>query len=131
MKTVAKALIYDSNDNMLVLKRSESHPYFAHQDDLPGGEIEPGEDSVTGLIREILEETGMIIARKSVVFASEVLTKNNGSNQLYTVRLSIEKPVIDISWEHMSYQWVTCDLIEQNLITADSYMLIARAWLSK
>ena len=65
MKQAAKALIRDGQGNILVLYRSETHPYLAHDIDLPGGEIESDETPEIGLEREIMEETGIAITLAS------------------------------------------------------------------
>jgi 8-oxo-dGTP pyrophosphatase MutT (NUDIX family) len=53
---VVKVLVIDAHGQGLILYRSGTHPRFAHQPDLPGGTVEPSEDFVTALQREILEE---------------------------------------------------------------------------
>ena len=43
MKTIAKVLIKDKENNILILRRSITHPNNPHHFDLPGGEIEENE----------------------------------------------------------------------------------------
>lgn len=61
MRQSAKALIRDGDGKILVLYRSATHPHLAHDIDLPGGEIDRGEMAVDGLVREIVEETTLVV----------------------------------------------------------------------
>ncbi len=130
MSTVVKALVFDKENNVLVLERSDSHPRYANEADLPGGEVENGEDMVTALIREIEEETGLIVDRKSIRLANERTTENQTLHQVYECHVSLVKPAVKISWEHESYNWVSNGSITENLITKDDYMTVVREWLS-
>lgn len=50
------AVIINSRDELLVSRRAFEPARGTL--DLPGGFIDPGEDAVTGLLREVMEETG-------------------------------------------------------------------------
>lgn len=53
-----KAIIFNKENKILVIRRSKTAPYGALTWDLPGGDLDYGEDAITGVIREIKEETG-------------------------------------------------------------------------
>ncbi|MCC7570201.1 NUDIX domain-containing protein [Candidatus Micrarchaeota archaeon] len=55
-----KALIVDK-DKILLIKRKISDAHCPGEWELPGGRLEPGEDPIEGLKREIKEETGLEI----------------------------------------------------------------------
>ncbi len=55
----AKASLISPNGQILLLRRSETDPQRPGDWDFAGGNIEPGEDIVAGLLREIAEEVGM------------------------------------------------------------------------
>ncbi len=55
-KNVAKVVIKDINENILVLKRTDNGKM-----DLPGGHLHVGEDPIMGIIREVFEETKLVI----------------------------------------------------------------------
>ncbi len=55
----AKALIVDSQNRALILRRSKTHRYVPFTQDLPGGKVEEGESMLAGLLREIHEEVGL------------------------------------------------------------------------
>lgn len=111
MKTIpiAKCLIVDSAGNVLILKRSPTHPTMAGQVDLPGGQIDAGEEPGEALIREILEETGLRVApsQLTMTYAGTQLSGDELRVRVwYIVRLSEEKPAVTISWEHQSFTWL-------------------------
>jgi 8-oxo-dGTP pyrophosphatase MutT (NUDIX family) len=124
MISVAKVLIYDAAENVLVLQRSASHPIYAHEFDLPGGMIEDGETPISALIREISEETGLQVKADAVIFAHERIAANLRHDSIYTLSLDTVKPDISISWEHESYQWVQKDSLLSKLETQDDYMIV-------
>lgn len=128
MQHSAKALIRNEEGKILVLYRSATHPHLAHDIDLPGGEIESGERIVDGLMREIIEETGITVR----------LTDDNAIHSwrstffqeihvLYEVRIT--GGVVRISWEHKSYGWMT----DEEFITVeaqDEFMHKVQEWLA-
>jgi 8-oxo-dGTP pyrophosphatase MutT (NUDIX family) len=101
----AKILVFDTDRNVLVLRRSSTHSRLAFHPDLPGGIVEDSETFEVGAIRELVEETG-IIARGEQL---EVLYRSPDSPALQYVifALNIEyvKPAVIISWEHDQYSW--------------------------
>lgn len=60
-RKVAKVIIIDDNNHVLMLKRSDYIDKFAGEWDLPGGHIQVGEEFDTGMRREVKEETGLDI----------------------------------------------------------------------
>lgn len=98
----------DSAGNILVLRRSPSHPDLAGQPDFPGGMIEPGEEPGLSLRREVMEETGLDIAGaelKLCYAGAEVYKGDSHVRLLYVVKLSTERPKIILSWEHDKADW--------------------------
>lgn len=111
MKSIycAKAAIIDADNNLLVLRRSSTHPYQALMADLPGGVVEPGESFEAGVIREISEETGLSVTGSpmALVYAATAQEQPGESitRVLFVVRIATVKPEISISWEHDQYEW--------------------------
>lgn len=79
----------------------------------PGGQVNKGERSKDGAIRELFEETNLRVKSSKV---RKVVTRNhrNGSKtKIYTVNLN-HIPDIKISHEHSGYAWYTVQDIIKN-----------------
>lgn len=65
MRHSSRAIILDEDDRILLCRFDFPHPAVPDQAQTvwaaPGGGIEPGEDPLTALRRELLEETGLTI----------------------------------------------------------------------
>lgn len=105
---VAKALVFDADNNFLRLTRSKTHPKLAGLSDLPGGMVEPGEEPGAAVIREIREETGLVIDLENVEVLYAVtmlLNKRSFPTILYKIQLSDSQPTVALSYEHDDYSW--------------------------
>ena len=125
---IDKAVVLDADKQMLVLRRSQTHPTLAGQPDLPGGEIEPHEEPGAAVIREILEETGLVIDPSSIelVYAGTDFWHDNYVRMLYIVKLPSSKPPISLSFEHDQFQWRPVDELSE--IEKDYIPFYARAF---
>jgi 8-oxo-dGTP diphosphatase len=56
-----KAVIFDSQNRCLLLRRSAANRRFVGCWEWPGGKLDPGEDFAVGLHREVREEAGLEI----------------------------------------------------------------------
>jgi 8-oxo-dGTP diphosphatase len=106
---IAKALLLDAAGNVLLLRRSDTHPTLAGRPDLPGGLIEPGEEPGEAVAREIVEETGLqiAVADLELVYAgTEAYKAESRVRLLYIAWLGETKPQVTISWEHDQFSWL-------------------------
>ena len=124
--SVAKIFVFNDKEEILVLKRSEwkkipgedYRPDLSHAVDLPGGIIGDGnaaEDALSGVIRELEEETGIRADASMVrlVYAETNYKESSNRSQnrfLYMLRLE-NTPEVNLSWEHESFEWVNFDEI--------------------
>ena len=61
MRLSAKAFVVDGAGRLLLLDCTDPHRPDVRWWELPGGGVEPGEDEVHALVREVLEETGIVV----------------------------------------------------------------------
>jgi 8-oxo-dGTP pyrophosphatase MutT (NUDIX family) len=109
---ITKGLILDADNNVLLLRRSKTHPHLALRPDLPGGLVEAGEQPGTALQREIHEETALDIPATDLELSySATETWHDGSRVrlLYVTQLPTVKPAVTISWEHDQFTWLPLD----------------------
>ncbi len=101
-----KAVVIRADGKFLTMRRSKTAPSHPLAWDLPGGELEYGEDPVAGIIREIKEETGLAI-QDSKPF--DVFGHKNPGGFWVTIAYVCKAKTSDVtlSYEHTDYQWVT------------------------
>ena len=129
MKSAAKVLIRDDQGRILVLYRSQTHPQLANDIDLPGGEIELDESIENGLVREVVEETGLEVRINSNDLTHSWRSLFGEQQILYETQISTEEEVV-ISWEHDAYEWVS----DEEFIAfgaQDEFMHKVQDWLGK
>lgn len=108
----AKAVVLDARGRALLLRRSDTHPEFAHDPDLPGGTILPEETYEEGIARELLEETGIELSQVGSIHRLYMGTfyepgeESATERLLFGVRLREDAPEIRLSSEHDQYEWV-------------------------
>lgn len=123
MKQVAKLVLVNAEDKYLLLYRDD-HPSYGNDADLPGGTLEDNEDPVAGVCREVMEETGLKIDASLISF---VHSDNKHSAEgtvylLYSTKIH-KAPVIKLSWEHVSYEWLNKnEFLEKARSAQDTYM---------
>jgi 8-oxo-dGTP diphosphatase len=123
MKKVAKLVMIDPDNKYLIMFRSD-HPAFGVDPDLPGGTLEDGETPVETMLREVREESGVIIDRED---AREIYsgTDCSGHGTHYALFVSNVKsrPEITMSWEHSSYVWLDRHaFLEKSKNAKDTFM---------
>ena len=99
MRRVAKVVMVDKNDKVLILKRSgrivgEKHPW---EWDIPGGHAEKDEALEQAIDREVWEETSLDLGEATKIYTEGYTT--------YFVSYEWEGK-ISLSHEHDDYKWI-------------------------
>lgn len=123
MKCVAKAVLIDADGRYLLLERS-GHPMYPNDPDLPGGTVEDGEAPEVGVLREVLEETGISVRAEDIilVYRGNEFSLHHTMQYLYEVHVG-KQPEVMLSWEHAGFEWVDRDVfLAQARAAKDTYM---------
>jgi len=122
LESIAKVLIINEKNEALVLTigEYEGHPEKSFTPDLPGGRIEIAEHETeqAGALREVEEETGIVLEQATLVLGYSGTKfypeeSKSVSRFLYTARLD-HTPEVVVSWEHADSEWVPVgDLLEK------------------
>ena len=123
MKKVAKLVIIDSDDKYLLMHRSD-HPTFGVDPDLPGGTLEDDETMLETMLREVKEEAGLDIDAKSTkeIYSGADYSAHGTHYALFVTKLN-KRPMIAMSWEHSSYEWLDRDeFISKSISAKDTFM---------
>lgn len=131
MKQVAKLVVIDSDDKYLLMYRN-AHPVFGSDPDLPGGTLEDGERPVEAMVREVYEEAGVVVAESElqIIYEGTDYSEHMTHYSLYAAKFS-SRPVIAMSWEHSTYEWLDREAFLEKAKTAnDNYMRMVYDTLS-
>lgn len=108
---VVAVLVQDASDNILLVRKKNTTTFIQ-----PGGKPEPDEDIMTTAARELVEETGLVVAPTRFEFTGEHVA--NAANepgfsivaQCVRVRLNPgEEVAVQAANEIASAQWFTLD----------------------
>ncbi len=128
-KTVSKIIIKNSADEILFLIRSNTHPLYKGQLDLPGGMSEKNESPIEAALRELKEETGLIPgSAPSLLFYKKISTLNETINYyLYLINIDSQEQAIKLSNEHKSFKNISLEQIKNFDLSqlTDNYILSA------
>lgn len=106
IKIAPKAIVFDQ-DKVLILIRSktERKDRDLHGWDFPGGSLEPGEQIMDALAREVKEETGLAI---KVISPAYIYDEIMEEKHLIIMKFACCNPVgkIKLSDEHEEFRWV-------------------------
>lgn len=122
----ARAIIFKGNTIALVYSEKEKYYKF------PGGGIKDGEDKKAALIREVQEETGLVVIEESIEEYGSVLRRQNSNYEPDTIfeqenfyyRCEVQEDIVCQKLD--DYEAEACFTlryvdIDQAIITNDTY----------
>ncbi|MEK7169935.1 MAG: NUDIX hydrolase, partial [Patescibacteria group bacterium] len=103
-----KTVVIREDGKILALRRSRTCSRRPLSWDLPGGDVEFGEDLVASAIREVKEEAGIVVSDITLFDAIGFVAKDGGYwvTLGYKARVA-QKAEVTISWEHDQFEWIT------------------------
>lgn len=75
---------------------------------LPGGKLELNESLEDCALREVYEETNIVLVRESLV-PFEIRYKNDRTKIVFASMVSSD--IVNLNWEHSDYRWVSFENI--------------------
>jgi 8-oxo-dGTP diphosphatase len=89
----------------LIVKRTETNKIGAGIWEFVGGKLEFGEDLISGLKREIMEETGLEVTVEKLLFATSFKTHDYRQVVIINYLCRSKTDQVIISEEHTDYLW--------------------------
>ena len=119
MEPAAITIIFNKNDEVLILERMEPQRDWSGYWGFPGGALNPKESAHRAAVRETREETNLKVHNLKYVRREgnflEVFTSRNFEGE------------IDLSFEHMNYAWVSLRQLDNYKLIPGSKVLIEEA----
>jgi 8-oxo-dGTP diphosphatase len=116
VQLVVGAVVEDEG-KVLLLKRP-TDDFMGGIFELPSGKVEPGEDLKTALVREVEEETGLIVAVATAYLGSfDYLSGSGKKSRQFNFVVAVEATEPVVLQEHDEYRWVP---IEEDLPVTDA-----------
>jgi 8-oxo-dGTP diphosphatase len=101
----AKAFIVDKEGKLLLVKRRADDVQKPGVWEVPGGRLEPGEDILQGLRREILEETGLRVRIQMPMGMHEFTSDDGVRIQMLVFLARQDGGIFALSDEHTKSRW--------------------------
>ena len=127
-KEVASAFVINSEDKVLIIRRTKTAPSKAGYWEIPGGRMDSKDkDAKETATRETKEEAGLTVSDlvEISIVQSDNKTKHYYATKTYTGSVVLEpNPQTDIL-EHDDYKWVSIEEIEElgQQTTVEVYLL--------
>ncbi len=104
------ALLLDAQNKALILRRSSTHRRHAFEADLPGGLLDENETHEQAIVREIQEETGILVEPTDLIEVYRGKGLYGWQEQtVFIIHLVDTGPEVTLSSEHDQFEWVALD----------------------
>ena len=118
-QSAAKVLIFDKDDNILMLRRGENMTWMPNRLDVPGGYVEKGESLMDGAERETMEETKLSIYDLKLV-------ESLGNVHFFKTKSYSGEIDLDLN-ENSEYSWMSYnDIISSPDVVPDLKRIIKK-----
>jgi len=101
-----KAVILNKEGKFLIIHRTATAPTNPNKWDLPGGDLNFGEDTIKGLIREVKEETGLEIQDIKPFDVESHIDEKGEFWVTIAYRAKTTSEEVILSFEHDEFRWV-------------------------
>jgi 8-oxo-dGTP diphosphatase len=128
-KLVVGAVVHSAG-RVLILRRSATDQFMAGIEELPSGGVEPGENLITALARELAEEIGWAdIPPPDQGFTGsfDYLSGSGRKTRQYTFALAYDATPIILSGEHTAYRWIDPADLGDTDLTGETAQIV-RDW---
>ena len=99
----------------LIVKRTETNKIGAGTWEFVGGKLEFGEDLISGLRREILEETGLEVTVDRLLYATSFKTHDYRQVVIINYLCHTDTNEVILSEEHSHYLWADKSALQKCL----------------
>jgi 8-oxo-dGTP diphosphatase len=103
MRLYSDIFVHNNNGDILLLRRSSEDDLEPLKWSLPGGKVDKGENIQEAAIRELFEETGIVVDR--VMYVTSIKNEDETISSYFSVDLD-KNSNVSISDEHEDYKWV-------------------------
>lgn len=100
---------YVSAEDKFLWIRRPAHARLAGQWGLPGGKLEKGEDAASAMVREIFEETGLVLKKEDLRPLEVVYVRGRCDFIYHIFECSHGQVPIILSDEHDAYVWLSLE----------------------
>jgi 8-oxo-dGTP diphosphatase len=128
-KLVVGAIVH-ADGRVLILRRSAEDAFMAAIEELPSGGVEPGENLLTALERELAEEigwTGPLTLDPGFVTHFDYISGSGRKARQYTFGLAYHGRPIVLSAEHTAHRWLSPAKLTDSDVTDETAQAI-RVW---
>jgi 8-oxo-dGTP diphosphatase len=96
-----KAALFGPDGDVLLLRRASNDRW-----DVPGGRLGASEDVVSGLRREVREETGLDVTVDEPIYTDAWETDDGDGRYAVVFRCTADSRAVELSEEHADWQWI-------------------------